>query len=120
VPPPFPGLITLTVAFRPLPATDIYPALLNGAATLPFSVKDGVEEALSDIWSEVLQIQEIGVHDHFLELGGDSLLATQVAARVIDRFGLSLPASAVRQAPTIDAMAVLVLAELMGEAPGAH
>ena len=35
------------------------------------------EERLAALWSEVLQLDHVGIHDHFLELGGDSLRATQ-------------------------------------------
>ena len=49
------------------------------------------EERLVALWSEVLQLDRVGIHDHFLELGGDSLRATQLLARVLDTFQLTLP-----------------------------
>jgi acyl carrier protein len=49
------------------------------------------EERLAALWSEVLQLDRVGIHDHFLELGGDSLRATQLLARVLDTFQLTLP-----------------------------
>ncbi|MGQ0703916.1 MAG: amino acid adenylation domain-containing protein, partial [Gemmatimonadales bacterium] len=39
------------------------------------------EEALARIWSEVLRIPRVGVHDNYYELGGDSILSIQIAAR---------------------------------------
>ena len=63
----------------------------------------------------MLTVDEIGVYDDFFELGGDSLVATQVAARVIDRFALAGSASTLLQAPTIEAMAVVILENLIGE-----
>jgi|CXWL01.1.fsa_nt_gi amino acid adenylation domain-containing protein/non-ribosomal peptide synthase protein (TIGR01720 family) len=43
--------------------------------------RDEVEKALTQIWSDVLRIGQIGIHDNFFALGGDSILAIQVAGR---------------------------------------
>lgn len=59
------------------------------------------EQALLEIWSELLAAGPIGLDDNFFEIGGHSLLATQVVSRVRDRFGVSLPVSAVFEGPTI-------------------
>jgi hypothetical protein len=63
------------------------------------------EEVLSDIWIDLLKIESIGVCDNFFDLGGYSLLAGQVLARVAKAFGVSLPIRAVFEAPTIEALA---------------
>jgi amino acid adenylation domain-containing protein len=49
------------------------------------------EEVLSQIWAEVLKLDEVGVEEDFFELGGHSLLATQVVTRVRESFGVELP-----------------------------
>jgi amino acid adenylation domain-containing protein len=49
------------------------------------------ERRLAAIWQQLLGLAEVGVHDSFFDLGGDSLLATQVTARVRDTFGVDLP-----------------------------
>jgi amino acid adenylation domain-containing protein len=59
------------------------------------------EADLAAIWAEVLQIQKVGIHDNFLELGGDSLLAMQVLARVRERFGVELALSRLFEEPTV-------------------
>jgi len=41
-----------------------------------------VEKALADIWQDVLGIDKIGIHDSFLDLGGNSLIAVQVISRI--------------------------------------
>jgi amino acid adenylation domain-containing protein len=66
------------------------------------------EKALAAIWSEVLDLESVGVEDHFLDLGGNSLLATQVIARVLARLRVSLPIRALFEAPTIARMAELI------------
>ena len=49
------------------------------------------ERTIAGIWQEVLGIADIGAEDSFLELGGDSLLATRILARIRRRFGVDLP-----------------------------
>nr|WP_315788442.1 amino acid adenylation domain-containing protein [Fischerella sp. JS2] len=45
-----------------------------------------IEQAIAEIWREVLHIQEIGIHDNFFELGGHSLLLIQVHHKLQQRF----------------------------------
>lgn len=68
-----------------------------------------VEKGVSDIWSDVLALDQVGIHDHFLELGGHSLLATQIISRVIRTFQVELPVRALFDSPTVAEMAVVVI-----------
>ena len=68
-----------------------------------------IEETLAGIWADVLGLEEIGVHDGFLELGGDSLRAAKVVSRVIERFNVELSTEALFAAPTVAEMAAVVL-----------
>ncbi|HEX2093536.1 MAG TPA: amino acid adenylation domain-containing protein, partial [Longimicrobiaceae bacterium] len=65
-----------------------------------------VEQALAQIWAEVLKVERVGRWDHFFELGGHSLLAVRVLERMRQR-GLHLEVRALFTMP--------VLAELAGE-----
>ena len=67
-----------------------------------------VEEALSRIWADVLGLDQVGIDDDFLELGGDSLRASQVGSRAIGVLGVDLPLRALLRAPTVADMALAV------------
>lgn len=59
------------------------------------------ETMLAGIWAEVLRIDRIGAHDSFFELGGNSLLAAQVIARVRKGYGVSLPLRSFLEKPAL-------------------
>ncbi|HEY4460900.1 MAG TPA: non-ribosomal peptide synthase/polyketide synthase [Pseudonocardiaceae bacterium] len=62
------------------------------------------EEALAEIWAEVLGVDRVGIQDNFFELGGDSILTIQVVSRA-RQAGLALLPRDVFRAPTIAALA---------------
>jgi acyl transferase domain-containing protein len=68
------------------------------------------ERRIAAIWSELLGIERIGVHDDFFEIGGHSLMATRVLARISDTFGVRLALRDVFDAPTIHQLAQLLMA----------
>ena len=69
------------------------------------------EEILSAIWSKLLVIDKVGRNDNFFALGGHSLMAVQVIARVRQSLGIELPLRAMFEAPTIAQFSELVEAE---------
>jgi phthiocerol/phenolphthiocerol synthesis type-I polyketide synthase E len=77
-------------------------------ATPFLAPRDETEAALAGIWQRVLGIARVGVHDSFLELGGDSLLAAQVISRVREEMAVDLPAHHVFTADTLAELAPLV------------
>jgi len=82
-----------------------------------------VEKELSQIWAEVLSLDEIGIHDNFLDLGGDSLLATQVISRVINAFRVELSVKTLFESPTVVDMGVVItenMAKKAGDEELAH
>jgi acyl transferase domain-containing protein len=62
------------------------------------------EEKIAAIWSGLLGIDQIGIHDNFFDLGGHSLLATRVLARLQDTAGVNLSLETVFDAPTVAQM----------------
>lgn len=67
-----------------------------------------IEESLAEIWSTVLDVTPVGRLDPFLELGGASLAAAQIAARLSDRWGVTLTPAQVFTTGTVAALAELV------------
>jgi thioesterase domain-containing protein/acyl carrier protein len=67
-----------------------------------------VESRLTQLWEAVLEKRPIGVNDDFFELGGDSLRAARLFARIEQRFQRSLPVGTLFQAPTIAALAKII------------
>ncbi|HEY3492108.1 MAG TPA: condensation domain-containing protein, partial [Solirubrobacterales bacterium] len=64
-----------------------------------------IEKELATIWSVLLGVEDIGVHDDFFGLGGHSLLAARLTARVQDRLGVELPLRVVLQESTVARLA---------------
>ncbi|NMG06767.1 type I polyketide synthase [Brasilonema sp. UFV-L1] len=50
-----------------------------------------LEKQITEIWQEVLGIAQVGIYDNFYELGGDSLIATQLVSRLRAKFPVELP-----------------------------
>ena len=76
-----------------------------------------VEQAVADIWAEVLGLDQVGVHDGFLDSGGDSLLAAQVSARLAATFPIELSIDSVFRRSTIADLAEMVQEQLDAEGP---
>jgi acyl carrier protein len=89
------------VARRALPAPDL--ASADEAYVAP---RTPTEEALAEIWAEVLRLKRVGVEESFFELGGHSLRATQVVSRIREVFGVELPLRALFEGPTVAEMAM--------------
>ncbi len=72
--------------------------------------RTALEEVLAGLCAEVLQLEAVGAHDDFFDLGGNSLLVTQYVARIRENLDRALPLSAVFEAPTVAGLATSMLA----------
>jgi acyl carrier protein len=76
-----------------------------------------VERTLAGVWAEVLGREApIGVHDSFFDLGGHSLMATQLITRVGREWGIDLPVRRMFEMPTIHEMATYIETVLLLDA----
>lgn len=81
--------------------------------------RDTNEQAVWDIWAEVLGTRAFGVHESFFDLGGHSLRMTQVLSRVQAHFGVELPLAGLFEYASVAAMTVEVARHLRdARAPG--
>ena len=88
---------------KALPSPErVRPELENGFV----APRSPVEARLAEIWTSLLGIEPVGVHDDFFALGGHSLLATQVMSRLRTTFQLDLPLLTIFEAPTIAGLAL--------------
>lgn len=63
-----------------------------------------LEARIAKLWMDVLAIDAVGVHDHFVEIGGDSIQALQIASQAHES-GLSISTKDMFEAPTIAGLA---------------
>ncbi|WP_188591931.1 non-ribosomal peptide synthetase [Paenibacillus silvae] len=74
-----------------------------------------LEERIKDIWVDVIDNHNIGINDHFLELGGDSLLATLVISRINGEFEVKLTLNEFLSEPTIVEVAAKVSSKTVNQ-----
>jgi acyl carrier protein len=77
-----------------------------------------IEAKLAAIWMEVLLVNQVGIHDSFFDLGGNSLTAHRVIARAIQTFHLELPVRALFDAPTVAEIAAIITQNQTKQASG--
>jgi len=73
-----------------------------------------VEKKLAEIWAQVLGVEKVGVRDNFFDLGGQSLLATQIISRTRKVLQIELPLRRLFESPTVTELANVV-AEIQAE-----
>ncbi|HXQ69968.1 MAG TPA: amino acid adenylation domain-containing protein [Pyrinomonadaceae bacterium] len=95
-------------AARPVPSSHARPALGNSYE----APRNEMEETIAEIWQRVLGIENIGINDDFLELGGDSLAALQLMSRLRETFDVEPPLARFFESPTISSVALLVVQQL--------
>ncbi|HEX2094684.1 MAG TPA: amino acid adenylation domain-containing protein, partial [Longimicrobiaceae bacterium] len=88
------------VDLRALPAPDG----LHGGAREYVAPRTALEEVLAAMWAEVIGVERVGMRDNFFEVGGHSLLAARVVAR-IRVLKVEVPVRALFEAPTVEELA---------------
>ncbi len=91
----------------PAPADDAF------ASREHVAPQGATETALAQIWQNLLNLQQVGRHDHFFDLGGHSLLAMRLISQVRQRLGVELSLADIFAQPELAALAQ-VLAQAAG------
>jgi natural product biosynthesis luciferase-like monooxygenase protein len=67
-----------------------------------------LEQEVAKVWEELLGVSQLGAHDSFFELGGDSLIATQLVSRLRKKFQSTLSLRNFYETPTIAGLAGVI------------
>ncbi|HEY0637111.1 MAG TPA: amino acid adenylation domain-containing protein [Pseudonocardiaceae bacterium] len=97
---------------RALPRPDV-----SGALDAPVPPSTPTEERVAELWAELLGAEPsaIGVHHNFFQLGGHSILAVRLNARIREDFDVALPLRAIFERPTVAQLAEAVEEEIRRE-----
>jgi thioesterase domain-containing protein len=80
----------------------------RSASDRRFKRLDREQELLVEVWKEVLGLREVGIRESFFDVGGHSLIAVRLIARIHEITGRRIPVAAIFRAPTIEAFAPLL------------
>jgi amino acid adenylation domain-containing protein/non-ribosomal peptide synthase protein (TIGR01720 family) len=89
--------------YQALPTLDMVKSQSTGTFMAP---QTPAERILAGIWTEVLGLERVGIHDNFFALGGDSILSIQIIARA-NQAGLRLTPKQLFQQQTIAELATV-------------
>ena len=85
------------------------PSTVRPPLDVPFvTPRSPVEESVARLCSQILGIRLIGVHDNLFDLGGNSLLAMQIVARVMKTFRVNVPLRCFYESPTIAGLSAII------------
>ncbi|MEW2813285.1 condensation domain-containing protein, partial [Streptomyces massasporeus] len=98
-----------------LPDPDQHRPALSESYEAP---RTPAEQAVAEVWQEVLQLDRIGVHDNFFDLGGHSLLVTLAVARLVKALGRPVDVRDFFAHPTVAELAAALSAAPAEPEPG--
>ena len=73
------------------------------------------EQKIAEVWQQVLGIEQVGLYDNFFDLGGHSLMGTQLISRLRQAFQVNLPLATLFEAPTVAELALAIKMLLIEE-----
>ena len=94
----FPKTTNGKIDRKALPDASTSQTAVDADTVLP---RNDLERQLADIWQEVLNLNQVGIHSDFFALGGSSLLAVGIVSRIIGDLKLELPVRDFFANPTI-------------------
>jgi surfactin family lipopeptide synthetase A len=90
---------------RALPLPDRTRRDLDSTFVAP---RTDTESLIANIWSQILGVEQVGVYDNFFDLGGHSLMATQILSRLRNVANVEIPLRAMYETPTVANLAEAV------------
>ena len=87
---------------------NVLPQLATGESNRYVPPRNAIEQALCEMWQQILGLDKVGVEDNFFEIGGHSLLATRIISRCRQRFQVDVPLKLLFDSPTIETLALLI------------
>jgi aryl carrier-like protein len=77
----------------------------DGTAALYVGPRNAIEQAMCEVWHEVLKAEQVGIRDNFFSLGGDSILSIRVVGMLKSR-GIKVEIKDIFQYQTIERLAL--------------
>lgn len=104
---------------RALPTDRIEPAHESPSTEIMESepAEDALTRRLCTIWAEIFGLDEVRLQDDFFDLGGTSLIAVQLMAKIRDELGCTVPFEAIFDAPTVDQLALFMQSTRIDDVP---
>jgi myxalamid-type nonribosomal peptide synthetase MxaA len=99
--------------YAAFPADDV-PASAPEPESAPVALTP-LQEKLSKIWCDVIGLPEVGLHENFFDLGGHSVLVTQIVARIRKTLNVNLSLRSIFDFPTIAELSAVIEDFLDGE-----
>ncbi|MFE7463342.1 amino acid adenylation domain-containing protein, partial [Streptomyces sp. NPDC057499] len=96
------------------------PAPASEAAEEYVAPRTAAEETLAGIWADVLGLEQVGVHDDFFALGGDSIAALRAIGRVRAALGGDLSSRTLFDHPTVERLATALAPSSGAGTPGGN
>jgi thioesterase domain-containing protein len=96
---------------------DAAPVDATGGESEFVEPRTETERKLAKIWQDLLKRPRLGVRDNFFEIGGRSLLAARLFARIEKELGRNLPLATLFKAPTVESLAALLDESVDSEPP---
>jgi thioesterase domain-containing protein/acyl carrier protein len=110
---------TLSGKVDRLALPPISPERSSSPPKLHVPLETPIEQALAEIWCDLLDIEQVGANDNFFDVGGDSLLASGLMERIEARFQCKYPLSVLMQHETLRELAQMIAAQENANPSGA-
>jgi acyl-coenzyme A synthetase/AMP-(fatty) acid ligase len=96
------------------------PVTNNGGQEVHEPPATPLEQMLAAHWASLLGLEQVNVHDDFFRLGGHSLMATRIIARVYGELGLRVPVRSLFSAPTVRQFARAIVEQIADQVKAAQ